>query len=278
MKVALCCIVKNENTYIKEYIDYYKKLGVDNIIIYDNNDINGENLYDVINDDINSGFIIMNNVKGKTTYQLPAYNDCIKKYGYSYDWIMFFDVDEYLCLVYNKNIKDYLSTFPEECDRIAINWMTMDDNDMIDNNGKPLIERLTRPIDKYGYLEYTNIQENKHVKTILRCKNLENKRFVNPHFISGSVCSMNNKGEKCAANTPFLDINWHNAYIKHFRFKTITEYLYNKILKGAPDCNYDYYINIRCTPEKFFRCNKRTKEKEEIISKFLLEHKYLYNK
>ena len=34
---------ENENKYIKEFVKHYEKLKITKIIIYDNNDINGEN-------------------------------------------------------------------------------------------------------------------------------------------------------------------------------------------------------------------------------------------
>lgn len=42
MKVCVCCIAKMENLYIKEYVEYYYNLGVDKIVLYDNNEIDGE--------------------------------------------------------------------------------------------------------------------------------------------------------------------------------------------------------------------------------------------
>ena len=36
MKIALVCIAKNEDNYIKEWITYHKKLGFDDIFIYEN--------------------------------------------------------------------------------------------------------------------------------------------------------------------------------------------------------------------------------------------------
>ena len=41
--ICICSIGKNENLYAKEFIEYYLLIGVKKIIIYDNNDINGEN-------------------------------------------------------------------------------------------------------------------------------------------------------------------------------------------------------------------------------------------
>ena len=41
MKTALCAIAKNENLYIREWVEHYKNIGVSKIFLYDNNDING---------------------------------------------------------------------------------------------------------------------------------------------------------------------------------------------------------------------------------------------
>ena len=50
IKVCLCTPGKNENRYIREFIDYYINYGVDKIFLYDNNDIEGEHFEEVIND------------------------------------------------------------------------------------------------------------------------------------------------------------------------------------------------------------------------------------
>ena len=42
MKICVCTLAKNENRYIKEFVEHYKKYGVDKIYLYDNNDIDGE--------------------------------------------------------------------------------------------------------------------------------------------------------------------------------------------------------------------------------------------
>ncbi|MBO6272267.1 glycosyltransferase family 92 protein [bacterium] len=64
-KVLLCCIAKMENNYIREFVEYYKRIGFDNICLYDNNDVNGEHFEAVIDDYIKSGFVIIKNIRGK---------------------------------------------------------------------------------------------------------------------------------------------------------------------------------------------------------------------
>lgn len=54
LKIALCTMGKRENLYVKEFVNYYKKLGIDKIFIYDDNDINTEKISDTVNFKINS--------------------------------------------------------------------------------------------------------------------------------------------------------------------------------------------------------------------------------
>ena len=59
LKVCLCTLGKNENLYAKEFVDDNLNYGVDKIIIYDNNDINGEDFNNVLFDYIIVNIIIM---------------------------------------------------------------------------------------------------------------------------------------------------------------------------------------------------------------------------
>ena len=48
IKTAICLIAKQENRYINEFVEYYRKLGINKIFLYDNNDINGEKFEEVL--------------------------------------------------------------------------------------------------------------------------------------------------------------------------------------------------------------------------------------
>ena len=50
VKVCLCTLGKKENNYIREFVEHYKKLGVDKIFLYDNNDLNDENFNIILNE------------------------------------------------------------------------------------------------------------------------------------------------------------------------------------------------------------------------------------
>jgi len=53
IKIALCTMGKEENLYVEEFIEYYIKLGIDHIFIYDDNDPNKEQIYKAIDKNIN---------------------------------------------------------------------------------------------------------------------------------------------------------------------------------------------------------------------------------
>ena len=86
LKVGLCVIGKNENLYAREFVEHYKKIGYDNIILYDNNDKNdkADKFDDVINDFIKDGFVKIIDFRERNENERPlfvAYKDCYSKYS-----------------------------------------------------------------------------------------------------------------------------------------------------------------------------------------------------
>lgn len=94
--ICLCTIGKNENLYIREFIEYYRLLGFAKIYIFDNNDLNGETFEDIIKDYIKMKFVELIDVRGLISIQGQITNYCYKKFQKLYDWIAIFDIDEYL--------------------------------------------------------------------------------------------------------------------------------------------------------------------------------------
>jgi hypothetical protein len=78
-KICMCTPVKNENRYIKEYVEHYKKYGVDKIFIYDNNQIDGERLEEVIGEYIKKGLVEVFDYRGKKNPLFRIMNDCYQR-------------------------------------------------------------------------------------------------------------------------------------------------------------------------------------------------------
>lgn len=270
-KVLLCCIGKMENNYIREFVEYYKTIGFDNICLYDNNDIDGEHFEDVIGDYINSGFVILKDWRGKELAQIPSYTDCYNTYKDKYDWIAYFDIDEFLDLDCN-NIKEFLSQDmynDRGINTIRICWRQFTDSDILnveDNNYS--IKRFTE------YLPLTT-KYTASTKIIIKTV-LDNIEFNSPHGIlynskyADKIIAVNTEGQLCR-NSIFLgnnEITWENARLNHYRFKTIEEYVMNKMVRRWPTS----YLNggkNGLNLNMFFRFNKKTQEKENFANYLL---------
>ena len=108
IKICICTIGKQENKYIREFIQYYEKYGIDKIFLYDNNDEDGENFEEVIKDYIDKGFVQISNLRGIKQPGAKALKDCYMKNNKMFDWLIFYDIDEYIHLKNISNIKEFL--------------------------------------------------------------------------------------------------------------------------------------------------------------------------
>lgn len=262
-KIALCCIAKMENDYIRFFVEYYKALHFDKIIIYDNNDSDGEKCEDVINDYIQSGFVKIIDFRGRKVAQLSAYQNCYDRFNKQYDWIAFFDVDEFLTFSDGSDdIHDFLNQekfLPYQL--MHINWKVYGDNDLLDNDGRNVVERFVEPLPNNTGMYYHNLPENNHIKSLIRGGLSYIKWIRDPHTpISGGYHCCNPLGESVSANSPFLDYDFSVAFIRHYSTKTIGEWVKNKMKRGFPDRSEDNWKNI-LNLDFFFRYNKKTEEK-----------------
>jgi hypothetical protein len=217
MKVALVCIAKNEDNYIQEWIDYYCKLGVDNIFIYENN-------WRCKIEDPN---IIKINFDGEMM-QTTAYNHFIKNYVGNYDWVMFFDVDEFLVLKQHQNIKEFINDY-SEFNGIGINWVFFGDNNitkvMVDDYS--VIKRFTK----------RQLGADAHIKSIVK---LTDDLVMGVHNPSNkSLCDTNREIFTDSFNHNKLD---NIAQINHYFTKTQEEFI-EKINRGRADINMKRTLN-----------------------------------
>ena len=105
IKVCLCTVGKLENRYIREFVEHYKKYDIDKIFLYDNNEFNGEKFEDVISDYINNNYVEIINRRGKRGDLMKIMDDCYQKNHNNYDWLIFYEIDEFIYLKDFKNIK-----------------------------------------------------------------------------------------------------------------------------------------------------------------------------
>ena len=264
IKVALCVVAKEENRYISEFIDYYKKLGINKIYLYDNNNINGEKFDDILKNYIKKKIVQIIDFRGILRPQKLAFSQCYYNNKYNYDWIAFYDVDEFLYLYKFQRIDKFLSLSKfKNCSSLLINWKNYGDNNNIFYEQKPLSQRFLKPIifsekqKKHKFRYYAS-------KSIVRGGlNITWKHF--PHFLKDhNICRPN--GEKI--ENPFSPPDYSSAFIKHYTTKSTEEYI-DKLLKGDVLVNFEinksYYKNR--INDYYFFFNNKTQDKIKLFEK-----------
>ena len=267
LKVCICTLGKQENNYILEFVEHYKKYGVDKIYLYDNNDLDGERFESKISEYIDNNFVEIidwRGVKGNSTYY-GIMNSCYQSHYDEYDWLIFYELDEFLYLKNYANIKPFLMRKHfYKCDSIHLNWVHMSDNNKLYYENKPLKERFT----KRG----KNVVKNKYnklcyVKTIIK-GHLKNISVTHNHFISEKIKACDGFGHKSqiiGLSTKKPDYEYY--YILHYYGKTVQEFI-EKINRGDLLKGNDINV-IKYAIKKFFYINKITLEKIEYIKKNL---------
>ena len=267
-KIAMCVITKTENRYIKYFLKHYNKLGYDHIYLYDNNDIKDEPIesLSISKDYIKTGFLTIIEFRNKTgNFQADSYHECYKKYNSQYDWLSFYDMDEYLILEQkNLSIQEFLDN-PRfnNCESVQFNWKVFTDNELLDFEDISPIERF--PIETaYSY-------ERRHVKSIIRGGLDLNKIQENgsPHTVYSNVKACTSSGKQTKNDYYYLPPDLEYGALNHYVTKTINEYFFKRYKTKSERDNVDNQ-DMRLKKywfDYFFKINKKTKEKVDIYNK-----------
>ena len=273
-KVIIVMIVKNEMRYLREFVDYHLGLGFDQIVIGDNNDVDGERYDDLLADLISEDKVKIINLRGLQGFQKKFYN--VIKEHVKYEWAAFIDADEFITFsetgkkIFGNNIKNFLSS-RSYATAYKLNWRLYGDNGNVEYEDRPVVERFPEPLGEKVTFHY-NFPENYHVKSILHWS--EPVHFTdNPHGVNECENYYTPAGVKVLGG-PFCSLlEYSILYVRHYYTKSLQEWCENKLGRSYADYlrsdSVDYY------PLKdYFIYNELTPEKE----KWLEEHGFEYKK
>ena len=261
-RIALCTVGKKENKYIREFIDHYKNYGVDKIILYDNNDFNGEKFKDILSDYINSSLVKIIDFQGIKQPQLKSYNDCYANNYKYYDWFIFYDIDEFIYLRNYKNIKDFVNQKKfNKCQRIQLNWIFHTDNNLLYYENKSLAKRF--PL-RQKEVRGKKIGGWQGIKSMIRGNisiSVIDAHTISPQLISCDGFGNIKKIENIITNVSDL----YYYYIDHYYCKSTEEFI-EKVLKS--DVAHELTDNLKYLKlQVYFILNEVTKEKIDYIEK-----------
>lgn len=261
IQVCLCTLGKKENRYIREYIQHYEKYGVDKIFLYDNNDINDEKFEEVIKDYIDKGFVEVLNWRGKIKAIYNIMNDCYINNNNNYDWLIFYEVDEFIHLYNNQSIKTFLGQkIFNKCQVIYLNFVQHTDNNLLYYENKPLAIRFPEVEPKAR--KNTGIQS---IKSIVR-GHIQKFKINHIHYLNKHLKYCNGFGNKeKIVNYRQTKPDYKYNYIDHYYSKSTEEFI-NKVNRGDA---YSLTLKYKMGKvKKYFLQSKLTLEKIKLIENY----------
>ena len=265
IKVCLCTLGKKENRYILEFVEHYKKYGVDKIFLYDNNDIDGERFEEEINDYIKSGFVELINWRGIPKALIKIINQCYQNNYKKYDWLIFYELDEFIYLKHYNNIKTFLNRkIFNKCKSIQLNWVHRSDNNLMLYDKRPLRIRFK---EKGKNVKYEKFNKLAFIKTILR-GHMNNITITHVHRLSLKIKGCDGFGRKSMLDgIRSIKPDYDYYYINHYYGKSVEEFIEKlkrgDVYKGITKNNNMYQL------KKYFYINKITNEKLDYIEEKL---------
>ena len=257
-KICICLFAKQENLYIREYLEHYKSYGINKIYLYDNNDIDGEKPEDVISDYIKSGFVEIFKWRGKKGVIFRMLNDCFRKHKNEYDWVMLSEVDEYIHLTNYTKVRTFLDE-PKfnNCEVIHLNLVCHTDNEQLHYENKSIKERFPKivPSSMPGgkTLEIKPILRGKLDEIYINC--------LHRGYIRARDCDGFGKAHKFS-DIYTLEPDTKYFYYDHYYSKSTEEFAKKVIRRGSFEISNTFCLDrIR----KYFDENTLTMEKILIL-------------
>ena len=256
LNICVCTYVKNQNLYIIEFIQFYQKIGVNKFFLYDNNEKDGETFDNLLRAYKDNGTVEIINWRGKKDENEIMMNDCYKNNFNKYDWLIFYEIDEYIHIKDN-NLKLFLSEQKfENCEIIYLNWLFHTDNNLINYDNRTLQERFPIPEPNP---QKNNSYINHFVKSILK-GNINDIEINNIYRLSEKIKGCDGNGIKPIFNRNEMNENdFENNYIIRYWFKSTEEFVkkLNKEIINADEKNK--------TIHQYFSFNEINEEKINYI-------------
>ncbi len=113
LQLGIVVIIRNEASYLPEWLAYHHALGVQHFFIYDNG--SDDELHEVIEAWVNHGLVTLVHwpLPGG---QIDAYSHALRFYGPSVAWLAFIDVDEFVVPLVDDDILTLLARWPDAAD------------------------------------------------------------------------------------------------------------------------------------------------------------------
>lgn len=214
-KISIVCIVKNEGTYLREWLKYHISCGVEHFYIYDND--SEDNTYSVLREF--NDYVTYTRISGKVR-QLDAYNDALNRFSLESELLAVIDADEFLYSpLGNHNVCSAVAPYfqNKSVGGFVVNWLIYGSS----NFEKRPYGLVT---DNFLYRSKIDFSKNHFVKTICNPRKVFNFTISHAANYFPRFYAINEKQE--LVNWASTDtVNISTIRLNHYYSKSKMEFL-----------------------------------------------------
>lgn len=173
-----CAVSKHEGRYLNDWLQWHKRLGVEKFVLYDEG---GEHLtHQVLQKYCWDGLVDFIPAP-QHPVQYQAYSNCINRYVGKSDWVLFLDIDEFICPtgLQNLDLRAWLNKFNHHnIGAVGMAWSCFGSNEKDVYEPIPVWERIVHRVD----YEETAKHHTRHIKSFVRPQCV--RSVFDPHLFS----------------------------------------------------------------------------------------------
>lgn len=141
---SICLITRDENQYLREWLDWHIGQGVEHFYIYDHNSKQSvREFVGALGGEYAEKITFMQWCGKHGNAQRDAYNDCMQRFRGESRWIGFIDTDEQVRVKTGEGLPAFLKRY-EKYAGVYMIWLTYDANNQVKKEKGALRERFTR--------------------------------------------------------------------------------------------------------------------------------------
>lgn len=250
MKTAICAIIKNEHRFLQEWLDWHLGLGFDAIHLFEDK---GSDSHEEITSQYNNVYLRryaddeevqeLLAWQGSSSRQTVLYDYFARANKGEYDWVGFFDLDEFVTFADGYDLNKLCAEF-EPYPAVLLNWRMMGASGHIQRPACDVVEAYTEEV---GFLHQDKGWEHKSIVNLKRYKGM-----ANLHRAVGAVDTHH--------ETDFKRLHYDKAWLNHYFTKSWEDWCDRIFIRGGT-------LNGHRTLAQFFEANPSMEHlRDELIA------------
>lgn len=230
--LSISAIFKQENLWLREWLDYHIDRGVEHFYLY-NNDEDTTESDAILEPYVIRGLVDNIHAPGRGI-QMDCTADAMTRFQNDTHWLASIDVDEFILPRQCDDIRDVLQDY-ELYSGLCINWCVFGSNNLIQRPPNQIDHFLRRATDSHPV--------NAHVKSIAKPKTVITEIKETPHYFryhTGHAVNENYRIVECS----FSEYSGEVIRLNHYMVRSLQDTLEVKIPRKRADCLLDREQNF----------------------------------